>query len=50
MTRLMIATNNYEAGGYRDGTFTMKPLQQTFSVLDIAPAIILFCEAKYYRG
>ncbi|MEU5554096.1 endonuclease/exonuclease/phosphatase family protein [Micromonospora sp. NPDC047793] len=49
MTHLMIATYNYEAGGYRDGTFTMQPLQQTFSTLDVAPAIILFCEAKHYR-
>ncbi|MFI6163008.1 endonuclease/exonuclease/phosphatase family protein [Micromonospora haikouensis] len=49
MTRLLIATYNYEAGGYRDGTFNMRPLQQTFAALDVPPAIILFCEAKHYR-
>jgi hypothetical protein len=49
MTQLVIATNNYQAGGYHDGTFDMRPLQQTFAVLDTPPALILFCEAKYYR-
>ncbi|MEU8376101.1 endonuclease/exonuclease/phosphatase family protein [Micromonospora sp. NPDC048894] len=49
MTRLAIATYNYEAGGYRDRSFHMRPLQQTFATLDVPPAIILFCEAKHYR-
>ena len=49
MTHLLVALFNYENGGYRDGTFDMKPLQQTIAVLDAPPAVLLFCEARYYR-
>src|SRR4051812_2054642 len=49
MTELLIATYNYQSGGYRGATFDMNPLQQAFAVLDTSPAVILFCEAKHYR-
>ncbi|MEV4515168.1 hypothetical protein AB0K00_40195 [Dactylosporangium sp. NPDC049525] len=49
MTQLLIATFNYQAGGYHDGVFTMQPLQRAFADLDTPPALILLCEAKYYR-
>jgi len=49
MTRLVIATINYQSGGYRYGTFDMRPLQEVFAVLEVPPAVVLFCEAKYYR-
>ncbi|MFV2102160.1 hypothetical protein [Micromonospora sp. LOL_024] len=49
MTHLLIATINYQAGGYYGGGFHLQPLQQIFAVLDVPPAIILFCEAKHYR-
>ncbi|XVU24278.1 hypothetical protein ACQPZJ_44790 [Actinoplanes sp. CA-054009] len=49
MTRLMIATYNYQAGGAHGATFDMRPLQRAFASLDTAPAVILFCEAKNYR-
>ena len=49
MTELLMATYNYQSGGYRGGTFDMHPLQQAFAALDTPPGVILFCEAKYYR-
>jgi hypothetical protein len=49
MTHLVIGTNNYQSGGYYDGTFHMRPLQETLAVLDSPPAVLLFCEAKYFR-
>lgn len=49
MANLVIATINYEAGGYHCGTFDMRPLKQAFTVLGTPPAVILFCEAKHYR-
>lgn len=49
MTELLIATYNFQAGGYRGGTFDMKQLRQAFAALDTPPAAVLFCEAKYFR-
>ncbi|MFG1602811.1 hypothetical protein [Actinoplanes sp. NPDC049265] len=51
MSGLLIATFNYQSGGHRrtgDG-FDMNPLKDAFAVLDTPPAMILFCEAKFYR-
>ncbi|MGI5243067.1 endonuclease/exonuclease/phosphatase family protein [Dactylosporangium sp. CA-139066] len=40
---------NFEAGGYRNGAFDMQPLRNAFAVLEARPAVVLLCEAKYYR-
>ena len=51
MSGLLIAAFNYQSGGHRKDTYTfdMRPLRDAFAVLDQPPALILFCEAKYYR-
>ncbi|MEV6638085.1 hypothetical protein AB0M54_45920 [Actinoplanes sp. NPDC051470] len=48
---LLIATFNYERGGHRkdSDTFDMQPLKDAFAVLNTPPALVLYCEAKYYR-
>ncbi|GIM94393.1 hypothetical protein [Paractinoplanes toevensis] len=48
---LKVATFNYQSGGNRSGHgFDMKGLQEAFALLDRAPAVVLYCEAKGYRG
>ena len=49
MAQLLIGTYNYQSGGHHNGTFDMRPLRQAFGALDVPPAVILFCEGKYYR-
>ena len=49
MTTLLISAYNYKSGGCKTGIFDMRPLQKALAVLDTAPAVLLFCEAKHYR-
>src|SRR6266511_2492039 len=51
MTRLPIALFNYESGGLQPGGgYAFDAVQRVLAQVDAAPALVLFGEAKHYRG
>jgi endonuclease/exonuclease/phosphatase family metal-dependent hydrolase len=47
--RLPIALFNYQDGGYTAGGYDFGPLQRAFAGIAEVPALILYCEGKYFR-